>query len=863
MSAAVHRLDLSQPSIQDMIEMTARLRSTLGKMELALGSLAEAIVWTDLDGRIQWCNSTFHRFARRPHLALLGRPLISILPLTQAGKPVERSQYPAHRVLAQQESGVPVTGIYGLGQADSMRVLEVYCTALRSIREDPCVVTVIRDVTEKQMAEEMLELETRRVELLRQVSDAANDTDSPEEALQVVLDSMCEHTGWPLGHALVVGPGTPAALASSGLWHDSRRGHFDGFREVEAVARFEIGRGLPGMVWESRSPMWIEDIATQSNFAHRDVAGECGLVSALAFPILVGREVTAVIEIFSTECLPADDGLMRVVQQVGTQLGRVVERRRSQQAVIRSKRELERRVEERTAALQAANHALVGEIGQREIAQAALRDAMDRYRSLVQSVRDVIFAVSPNGQLESLNPAFEELTGSIAGAWIQRRCLGLIHPDDRPAAFEQFRALMRGETPPAFELRIRRESDGWTLVECSMSPRYKDGVIVSLLGIARDITERRRAEAQLILQDRAMSSTSEGIIITDALRPGNPVVYCNRGFERLTGYTSEEVIGRNCAFLQGPETSRPAIDEIRAALEGERQCTVELVNYRKDGSSFWNRLSITPIRDRAERLTHFIGVQSDVSSQKEAERLKNELVSTVSHELRTPLTSLRGFAELMLERDFTPDKRRKFLGIIHKEATRLSNLINDFLDVQRMESGRQEYHFERVSIGLLIQETMALFAGSNPNHVFSAHVPAELPIVQADADRIRQVFSNLTANAVKFSPQGGTVTLSAELGPERNEVICAVRDEGIGIPADAIPKLFRKFYRVDNTETRQIGGTGLGLSVVKQIIEAHHGTVSVDSRPGEGSTFRFTIPAASPAGEARERGPRHDSVARN
>lgn len=845
MSAAVHRLDLSQPSVQDMMQMTARLRSTLGKMELALGSLAEAIVWTDLEGRIQWCNSTFHRFSRRPHLSLLGRPLASVLPLTQGGELVEGPRYPAHRVLTQQDNAVPVTGIYGLGQGDAVRVLEVYCTALRSIREEPCVVTVVRDVTEKHLAEEMLELETRRVELLRQVSDAANDTDSPEEALQVVLDSMCEHTGWPLGHAFVVGAGTPAALGSSGLWHDSRPGSFDKFRELTVSSRFEIGQGLPGTVWESRSPVWIEDVALQPNFARRDVAAGCGIASAFAFPILVGREVTAVIELFSTERAAADDGLLRVVQQVGTQLGRVVERRRSQQAVIRAKRELESRVEERTAALQAANQALVGEIGQREIAQAALREAMDRYRSLVQSVRDVIFAVSPRGILESLNPAFEELTGARAGAWIQRRCLRLIHPDDRRAAFEHFQTLMRGETPPAFELRIRRERGGWTLVECSMSPRYKGGVIVSLLGIARDITERRRAEAQLILQDRAMSSTSEGIIITDAARRGNPVVYANRGFERLTGYTSEEVMGRSCNFLQGPDTAAAALDEIRAAVNGERQCTVELLNYRKDGAPFWNRLSITPIRDRGGRLTHFIGVQSDISGQKEAERLKNELVSTVSHELRTPLTSLRGFAELMLERDFTPEKRRKFLEIIHKEATRLSNLISDFLDVQRMESGRQEYHFERVSVALLIQETMALFAGSNPNHVFAARVPAGLPIVKADADRIRQVFSNLTANAVKFSPHGGTVTLSAEYREAENMVCCAVRDEGIGIPADAIPKLFRKFYRVDNTETRKIGGTGLGLSVVKQIIEAHGGTVAVDSRPGEGSTFRFTIPVAS------------------
>jgi len=209
--------------------------------------------------------------------------------------------------------------------------------------------------------------------------------------------------------------------------------------------------------------------------------------------------------------------------------------------------------------------------------------------------------------------------------------------------------------------------------------------------------------------------------------------------------------------------------------------------------------------------------------------MKNEFVSTVSHELRTPLTSLRGFAELMLERECPPEKQRKFIQIIHRESTRLGNLINDFLDVQRMEAGRQDYRFSKVSLPHILNDTAALFRPTSPIHQFEVESQEDLPDVRAEVDRLRQITTNLLSNAVKFSPKGGQITLKA-------------RREGIGIPAEAIEKLFQKFYRVDNAATRRIGGTGLGLSIVKQIVDAHGGRIWVESKLGEGTRFIFTLP---------------------
>lgn len=225
----------------------------------------------------------------------------------------------------------------------------------------------------------------------------------------------------------------------------------------------------------------------------------------------------------------------------------------------------------------------------------------------------------------------------------------------------------------------------------------------------------------------------------------------------------------------------------------------------------------------------------------ERERLKDELVSIVSHELRTPLTSLRGFAELMLKRTFPVEKQREFLTVIHTEAVRLTNLINNFLDLQRMEAGRQTYEFAPVDIVAVICDTLSVFShGANGSHRFFLDLPRSLPLAWADADRLRQVLTNFLSNAVKFSPQGGEIRVGAR--HEGNEVVAWVKDQGVGIPSESLDKLFTKFYRVDNKETRHIGGTGLGLALVKEIVEAHQGRVWVESALGSGSTFFFAVP---------------------
>lgn len=283
------------------------------------------------------------------------------------------------------------------------------------------------------------------------------------------------------------------------------------------------------------------------------------------------------------------------------------------------------------------------------------------------------------------------------------------------------------------------------------------------------------------------------------------------------------------------------VEERTAELQRseERECVAELLNYRKDGSPFWKCLAITPVRNMKRQVTHFIGLQSDITERKEMERIKDELVSTVSHELRTLLASLRGFTELMLKRTFTPDKQREFLSIIHSESLRLTDLINDFLDLQRIAARRQTYDFEDLALPPLLREAVTVFSSGNGQHQLCIDAPDSLPLVRVDTARLRQVLTNLLSNAIKFSPQGGAVTVGARV--EGDALKVWEQDQIVGIPPEAQQNLFSKFFRVDNRDTSSIGGTGLGLALVKEIVKAHSSRVWVESTIGKGSTFFFTL----------------------
>ncbi|HEY9302075.1 MAG TPA: ATP-binding protein, partial [Phormidium sp.] len=357
--------------------------------------------------------------------------------------------------------------------------------------------------------------------------------------------------------------------------------------------------------------------------------------------------------------------------------------------------------------------------------------------------------------------------------------------------------------------------------------------------IARREAQLRDANlliAEAAKREKALIDNSLDVICSISLE--GKFVEISPACSKLWGYKSEELISDYFNQLVAPEYREKTQEIFAQVISGKEAIGIENSCQRKDGTFI--DMVWSAVWSETEQLIFCVG--RDNTERKEIERLKDEFISTVNHELRTPLTSLRGFSELLLKREYTIEKQRQYLKIIYDESKRLNNLIDDFLDIQRMESGKQNYVFEPLNITSLIKETVALFSHNTNQHKLNISAPLFVSLVKGDSDRIRQVLSNLISNAIKYSPNGGEVNISVE--EQDTEVIVSVADQGMGIPPQAQEKLFTKFYRVDNASTRKIGGTGLGLAIVKEIVEVHGGHIWLESAVGEGSKFYFSLPKA-------------------
>jgi PAS domain S-box-containing protein len=280
------------------------------------------------------------------------------------------------------------------------------------------------------------------------------------------------------------------------------------------------------------------------------------------------------------------------------------------------------------------------------------------------------------------------------------------------------------------------------------------------------------------------------------------------------------------------------------------------------GRWLWLQLTATSIPDMSGRPEHMLVMVEDVTTVREAQdrlaealdaqrgafatlekldRTKTEFLSIVSHEFRTALTGIQGFSELIRDGGLEPDEVRAYGGYIFNDADRVNRLIGDMLDLDRMESGRMSIRTADVDINEVLSDSIAR-AGSSPSVEFKADLDPRLPIVVGDRDRLVQVVSNLVNNAVKYSPDGGTVTLSTR--SEGDFALVSVTDTGVGIPPDEIGHVFERFRRVRSGAAQSIPGTGLGLTIVKQIVEMHGGKIWVESAVGHGSAFHFTVPMA-------------------
>jgi PAS domain S-box-containing protein len=331
-----------------------------------------------------------------------------------------------------------------------------------------------------------------------------------------------------------------------------------------------------------------------------------------------------------------------------------------------------------------------------------------------------------------------------------------------------------------------------------------------------------------------LANIADGIVAVD--REGEVVLW-NAAAEKITGVAAEDALGRTpVQVLQrtlDSESDTPQGDRLVPIMRGREEVL----------------LSVTEavMRDPAGAVAGRIFAFRDISTDRLVEQMKSDFVSTVSHELRTPLTSIYGFAETLLRRDvmFGEEERTTFLGYIASESQRLTGIVDALLNVARLDTGDLQVNLAptdvRDVVGQVVQSAQE--TGAN-GHNFVVELPVEPLAASADPDKLRQVFSILVDNAVRYSPAGGTVTVGAER--KRDTVEVSIADEGIGIPQADQDQIFRKFYRGAGAESRVgAGGTGLGLFIARGLVTAMGGRIWVDSREGEGSTFAFELPLAA------------------
>jgi PAS domain S-box-containing protein len=360
--------------------------------------------------------------------------------------------------------------------------------------------------------------------------------------------------------------------------------------------------------------------------------------------------------------------------------------------------------------------------------------------------------------------------------------------------------------------------------------------------IARRLSEEK-LDAERRLLHQVMESIPDAICFKDTERR---YLGLNQAECRLLGVRNEnEVVGKTADdFLQANKAAIWREEDEMVLLNGESVADAIEHMPQADGSVRWFSVTKAPLRNRKGKITGIVGISRDITERKQAEQMKDEFVATVSHELRTPLTSIAGSLSLLAGGAVgsLPDTAARLVTIAHANCERLVRLTNDILDIQRLEANGLDLVHARVDVDRVVAEAVQSTEGFAAKHSVTVKLTpsGEEAITLADPDRLTQVITNLLSNAIKFSPEGGEVTASVEANDD--DIRITVRDHGPGIPESFRDRIFGKFAQVDASDSRQKGGTGLGLHIVKRIVDRLGGSIDFAEADGGGTIFSVVLP---------------------
>lgn len=509
-------------------------------------------------------------------------------------------------------------------------------------------------------------------------------------------------------------------------------------------------------------------------------------------------------------------------------------------------------------------YSVISDITAMRTADQEIRQAQKFLTDVLTAASEVsIIATDRDGLITVFNRGAERMLGYDAAEVVGRQTPAIIHVPEEVSARGEELSRIRGHEVQGFRVfveipeQVGAERREWTYVHKDghhfpvlltvTTMRDDDGNPMGYLGIAEDITDRRQAAAAL--QEQAMHTQAildnmvDGLITIDQ---SGLIQSYTPSSERIFGYAAAEVMGKNVNMLM-PSPHREAHDSYLRNYRATGVARIigigrEVEGLRKDGSLFPMDLAVSEITHQGKPI--YVGMVRDITERKRMERMKNEFVSTVSHELRTPLTAISGALGLLTGGALgeLPAQARQMIVIAHKNSLRLTHLINDLLDIEKIAAGKLHFDMQPQALGPLIQQAIEANRAYGSERRVALVLDEPIPEVEVRVDSLRlmQILSNLLSNAIKFSPEDGTVDVRVE---EQNQSVrVTVIDHGPGIPAEFRTRIFQKFAQADASDTRQKGGTGLGLAITRELIERMGGRIDFESEEGKGSRFYFELP---------------------
>jgi PAS domain S-box-containing protein len=509
--------------------------------------------------------------------------------------------------------------------------------------------------------------------------------------------------------------------------------------------------------------------------------------------------------------------------------------------------------------------------------EAALQQEYKRNQRYLDTVQTFMVDLDDQGQITMINRRGCELLGynenELLGRLWFTTCLP--QPEGLETVYPLFQQIMKGNLPPAeyFENPVLCRDGSQRLIAWHNTySKDNAGRIVGTLSSGEDITKHKKEEERINKLSLAVEQSPESIVITNLAAN---IEYVNKTFIHNTGYTYEEVIGRNPRILQSGKTSPATYKALWNTLKQGQTWKGEFYNKRKDGSEYIEFATITPIRQADGSITHYMAIKEDTTERKQmaeeldrhrhhleelvemrtielaeareraetASQAKSAFLANMSHEIRTPMNAIVGLTHL-LQRDSHDSEQQKKLSKITAAAHQLLTIINDILDLSKIEAGRLQLNATDFSLDAVVKHVRSLIAEQARSKGLSIEVDTNnVPRwLRGDATRISQALLNYATNAIKFT-EHGFIALRARLVEESNNEMLVrfeLQDSGIGIAAEQLPRLFKAFEQADISTTRKHGGTGLGLAITSRLAHMMGGEAGVDSEPGHGSTFWFT-----------------------